>query len=181
MDHEQDRQKDDNGLYWKHSTDTVMQPLLDALNQAGYTSTLDEVAQIVGITEVNNCEIYNPDGLTGIRGLFPVTSLMSHKYAGLLYSLMLLSILAFYFSCVPNCRIIQHHEQPYKSYCMAAKRIMKGEELTITYTNLLMPTFMRRQKLKENWYFDCACQRCGDRSEFGTCVSAIRCGQCENR
>ena len=87
MDHEQDRQKDDNGLYWKHSTDTVMQPLLDALNQAGYTTTLDEVAQIVGITEVNNCEIYNPDGLTGIRGLFPVTSLMSHKYAGLSYSL----------------------------------------------------------------------------------------------
>ena len=91
------------------------------------------------------------------------------------------AILAFYFSCVPNCRIIQHHETPYKSYCMAAKRIMKGEELTITYTNLLMPTFMRRQKLKENWYFDCACQRCGDRSEFGTCVSAIRCGRCENR
>ena len=42
---------------------------------------------------------------------------------------------------------------------MAAKRIVQGEELTITYTNLLMPTFMRRQKLKENWYFDCACIR----------------------
>ena len=64
-----------------------------------------------------------------------------------------------FFSCVPNCRIIQHHEKPYQSYCMAAKRIVQGEELTITYTNLLMPTFMRRQKLKENWYFDCACIR----------------------
>ena len=100
MDHEQDRQKDDHGLYWKHSTDTVMQPLLDALNQAGYATTLDEVAQIVGITEVNNCEIYNPDGLTGIRGLFPVTSLMSHKCAGLLFLsycfLYLLSILVVY-------------------------------------------------------------------------------------
>ena len=57
-----------------------MQPLLEALNQTGFETTFEEVAHIVGITEVNNCEIYNSDGLTGIRGLFPVTSLMSHKY-----------------------------------------------------------------------------------------------------
>ena len=42
-------------------------------------TNFDEVAQIIGIAEVNNCEIYNPDGLTGIRGLFPITSLMSHR------------------------------------------------------------------------------------------------------
>ena len=57
-----------------------MQPLLEALNQTGFETTFEEVAHIVGITEVNNCEIYNSDGLTGIRGLFTVTSLMSHKY-----------------------------------------------------------------------------------------------------
>ena len=56
-----------------------MQPLLEALNQTGFETTFEEVAQTVGITEVNNCEIYNSDGLTGLRGLFPVTSLMSHK------------------------------------------------------------------------------------------------------
>ena len=57
-----------------------MKPLLEAVQKSGFDTSLEEIAQIVGITEVNNCEIYNPDGLTGIRGLFPVTSLMSHKY-----------------------------------------------------------------------------------------------------
>ena len=52
---------------------------MDAFNAANLKTDFDEVAKIVGITEVNNCEIYNPDGLTGIRGVFPVTSLMSHK------------------------------------------------------------------------------------------------------
>ena len=63
------------------------------------------------------------------------------------------------FSCEPNCRSIQHSSWPYKSYCMALRPIQKGEELTISYVNTLMPTFMRRQKLAENWYFDCICQR----------------------
>ena len=35
---------------------------------------------MVGIVEINNYEIYNEDGITGFRGLFPLTSLMSHKY-----------------------------------------------------------------------------------------------------
>ena len=43
-------------------------------------TSFEEVAKIVGITEVNNCEIFNQDGLSGIRGLFPITSLMSHRY-----------------------------------------------------------------------------------------------------
>ena len=43
-------------------------------------TSFEEVARIVGITEVNNCEIFNQDGLSGIRGLFPITSLMSHRY-----------------------------------------------------------------------------------------------------
>lgn len=29
--------------------------------------------------EINNYEIYNEDGVTGTRGLFSITSLMSHK------------------------------------------------------------------------------------------------------
>ena len=72
-------QRELNFLFLFCSKETVMQPLLEALNQTGFETTFEEVAQTVGITEVNNCEIYNSDGLTGLRGLFPVTSLMSHK------------------------------------------------------------------------------------------------------
>ena len=63
-----------------YSSQTVIEPLMQALNKAGFTTSFDEVARVVGITEVNNCEIINLDGLTGVRGLFPITSLMSHKY-----------------------------------------------------------------------------------------------------
>merc|ERR1711971_907298 len=71
MDHEQDRKNDENGEYWEHSCETVINPLLYAFNEVNLEQTsFEEVAKIVGITEVNNCEIFNQDGLSGIRGLF---------------------------------------------------------------------------------------------------------------
>merc|ERR1719483_107549 len=141
MDHEQDRKNDENGEYWDHSCETVINPLLYAFNEVSLEQTsFDEVAKIVGITEVNNCEIFNQDGLSGIRGLFPITSLMSH-------------------SCVPNCRVVQLQAKPNQSYCLALNPIKSGEELRISYVNLLMPTYMRRRHLAENWYFDCICER----------------------
>ena len=65
----------------------------------------------------------------------------------------------FYFSCVPNCRVVQLQSKPNQSYCLALNPIKSGEELRISYVNLLMPTYMRRRHLAENWYFDCICER----------------------
>ena len=48
---------------------------------------------------------------------------------------------------------------PFRGIGKASRNIQKGEEITITYMNLLMPTFMRRKKIRENWYFDCFCIR----------------------
>ena len=62
-----------------YSCKTVVNPLVQAFKEANLETSFDEVAKVIGIAEVNNCEIYNPDGLTGIRGLFPITSLMSHR------------------------------------------------------------------------------------------------------
>merc|ERR1719483_367214 len=160
MDHEQDRKNDENGEYWDHSCETVINPLLYAFNEVNLEQTsFDEVAKIVGITEVNNCEIFNQDGLSGIRGLFPITSLMSH-------------------SCVPNCRVVQLQAKPNQSYCLALNPIKSGEELRISYVNLLMPTYMRRRHLAENWYFDCICERCQDVTEKGSYVGALKCSNC---
>ena len=36
----------------------------------------------------------------------------------------------------------------------------------------------RRKKLREKWFFDCACKRCNDPSEFGSHVSSLKCAQC---
>ena len=63
------------------------------------------------------------------------------------------------FSCVPNCRVVQLQAKPNQSYCLALNPIQSGEELRISYVNLLMPTYMRRRHLAENWYFDCICER----------------------
>ena len=63
------------------------------------------------------------------------------------------------FSCVPNCRVVQLQAKPNQSYCLALNPIKSGEELRISYVNLLMPTYMRRRHLAENWYFDCICER----------------------
>ena len=65
----------------------------------------------------------------------------------------------FFFSCVPNCRVVQLQAKPNQSYCLALNPIQSGEELRISYVNLLMPTYMRRRHLAENWYFDCICER----------------------
>ena len=71
------------------SCETVINPLLYAFNEVNLEQTsFEEVAKIVGITEVNNCEIFNQDGLSGIRGLFPITSLMSHRYLVVYYTLI---------------------------------------------------------------------------------------------
>ena len=67
-------------IYQFFSCDTVIQPLTDAFKECNFDTNFEEVSRVVGITEVNNCEIYNSDGITGIRGVFPITSLMSHKY-----------------------------------------------------------------------------------------------------
>ena len=58
--------------------------------------------------------------------------------------------------------------------------IEEGEEVTITYTNLLRDTNQRNQRLQRQWYFKCECPRCRDPSELGSFINAIRCPNCGN-
>ena len=54
-------------VFLHFSCETVINPLLYAFNEVNLEQTsFEEVAKIVGITEVNNCEIFNQDGLSGI-------------------------------------------------------------------------------------------------------------------
>ena len=62
-------------------------------------------------------------------------------------------------SCAPNCRMLIQKTYPFKAVCKANRKILQGQEFTITYMNLLMPTFVRRKGLRENWYFECVCER----------------------
>ncbi|QQP49631.1 Uncharacterized protein FKW44_010369, partial [Caligus rogercresseyi] len=63
-------------------------------------------------------------------------------------------------SCFPNARyqVLADHSMILR----ATQNVSKGDELTISYLPIYQPTFRRRMKLKNNWMFDCLCERCRD-------------------
>ncbi|XP_053315754.1 histone-lysine N-methyltransferase SMYD3 [Spea bombifrons] len=71
-------------------------------------------------------------------GLFPSMSLLNH-------------------SCDPNCVIA--FEGRYLNL-RTVREIPKGEELTISYIDVMMPTHQRQNQLKRQYCFTCNCHRC---------------------
>jgi hypothetical protein len=79
----------------------------------------------------------------------------------------------FEHSCRPNCAksftprgdLIIHVMEP----------VLKGQHLSICYTDSLWGTANRRHHLAETKFFWCRCNRCADATEFGTYFSAVRC------
>lgn len=76
-------------------------------------------------------------------------------------------------SCRANCA---------KSFSSAGELVVRtaapvkaGEPLTICYTDPMWGTAARRQHLFETKFFWCRCERCLDRTEFGTYFSALAC------
>ena len=61
---------------------------------------------------------------------------------------------------------------------IAAVDLDAGSPVTINYIHLHLPNSVRRPKISENWYFDCACARCSDVTELGTMVDAVACKDC---
>jgi SET domain-containing protein len=76
-------------------------------------------------------------------------------------------------SCRPNCAksfgpdggLVIHAVEP----------VLKGQHLSICYTDSLWGTANRRHHLAETKFFWCHCDRCADPTEFGTHFSAVRC------
>ena len=53
--------------------------------------------------------------------------------------------------------------------------VVKGEEITITYTSLLGSSEARRRDIQTNWFFDCHCQRCLSQDDFGSNTDSWKC------
>ena len=95
------------------------------------------------------------DGEVGeVRMLYPSLALFSH-------------------SCAPNTQTL--HQPQYGIAISSTKPIMRGEEITITYTNLLGSSVARRKDIQENWFFDCRCQRCLSQDDFGSNTHSWKC------
>ena len=62
-------------------------------------------------------------------------------------------------SCTPNCeRVVEGG----RLEVVTVREVVRGEELTISYTDLLLPTVRRRAILATSKHFHCECERCED-------------------
>ena len=105
--------------------------------------TDEEVIKVLGILSVNSfCVHDGEEEGTGLIGLYPWTSLMSH-------------------SCLPNIKIITKSDFSY--ICSALVNIGQGTEIVTSYHHFyyhLFGTNNRREHIRANWKFDCNCARC---------------------
>ena len=113
---------------------------------AACRASLDECARMLGRLQLNGFEMTasKPEGASGGHrpvgiGVFPSASWTNH-------------------SCAPNCR------QSFDSHgCIVvetARAVSKDEELTIPYVDTRLGRSERRERLRKNFAFDCACERC---------------------
>lgn len=93
-------------------------------------------------------------GDVGISGFYPIMSLINHK-------------------CSPNTR--HDIDRKFVGRLFAARPIKNGEQIFMTYSQLLWGTSSRRMHLMFSKHFRCMCDRCIDSTEYSTNLSAIRC------
>lgn len=101
-----------------------------------HNNTLGAPYPLAGIAKTNALPL-GPNALEG--GLFPEASRINH-------------------ACLPNC---QHtwNDNIGEETIHAARRISKGEEITINYLDI-GPFESRRRSLKKSFGFDCTCELC---------------------
>ena len=83
------------------------------------------------------------------------------------------SLALFSHSCAPNTQTL--HQPHYGIAISSTKAITRGEEITITYTDLLGSSVARKKDIQENWFFQCQCQRCLSPDDFGSNTDSWKC------
>lgn len=78
----------------------------------------------------------------------------------------------FNHSCVPNCVAIFSGT---KLLIHATEEIKKGDEFTISYTELLCPSYQRKEDLKNRYMFECSCSKCLSPLEEDGLMLSLRC------
>ena len=104
---------------------------------------MERVCRVLDTGAFETATVVDNSMSISLRALYPVGALQNH-------------------CCVPNTSHHFNHEQ--LLFTRAAVPVKKGEELTMTYTDLMWDTSLRRQYLKMSKHFDCTCNRCLDPS-----------------
>lgn len=95
---------------------------------------------------------------------FPVNLIVG---VGIYHSVSLLN-----HSCQPNCVAVFNGT---KLMIRVTENIQPGQELTISYTELLAPSFKRKEELRKQYFFDCCCIRCSSAKEEDGLLLSMKC------
>lgn len=114
--------------------------------------TEDQIMRFVGIAQINGHEV--PTTLPACVSVYAKASLVEHN-------------------CRPN--LSKSFTEKGEIVLWARFPIPKGTHLSICYTDALWGTEARKHHLKQTKFFDCNCERCRDKTEFGTNFSAVKC------
>jgi len=161
IDHNQERHSNNPAM--QESVDRMATLVGNCLPQVG----VEEASRIIGVL-FTNCFEFKLAHIEA-RALYPLVSMVNH-------------------SCIPNIRhanLLRQVSGPGKEEgemvvmtLEAARTIMPGTELTITYSDYMMSHLQRKRFLSEQWHFNCQCPRCTDPTEFGTMTSGLPCNAC---
>ncbi|KAF4527600.1 hypothetical protein B566_EDAN015154 [Ephemera danica] len=116
----------------------------------GVEAEESEMLRLLAVLEVNAYEVRMP--ATNVQAVYPIASLPEH-------------------SCIPNT--FRTFERDLSVCVRAAMPIPRGHHITVTYTDTLWGTLDRRANLYFSKHFLCACERCADPYELGTCLAAL--------
>ncbi|XP_076664706.1 SET domain-containing protein SmydA-8 isoform X2 [Andrena cerasifolii] len=114
----------------------------------------EEITKIVGILQVNGHEVPLAD--PPYIAVYELASFLEH-------------------ACNANCSKSFTNEGGIIFH--AATPIVKGQHISICYTDALWSTANRRYYLSETKFFDCVCDRCKDPTEFGVMYNSIKCNE----
>lgn len=117
----------------------------------------DMMMRMCAILDTNSFEIRPPGLGTKVRAIFPETAMLAHD-------------------CTPNTRHV--FDANMNITVLATVDIPQGQLITVTYTQTLKSTIVRRHHLLDAKCFHCMCARCKDPTELGTYCGSMYCSKC---
>lgn len=154
---------DDQHLYMSlsaHENPARDALLKDKLLQQGFgKGELEHMAKVAGIMLTNAFNVDVQDGQGSChRALFPNVARINH-------------------SCAPNAHVCYYpssnHSSRGRMVIHALRDLQAGEEVVISYFNILLPRSERQQKTQK-WGFACACQVCDEDSPHHQRLEVLR-------
>jgi len=152
MDHNEERRSAQPEI-WQFEEEFMVKFIRQTCNLSQFSS--EEIHGCNGRILMNATSLeFTDDSYGRGAGLFPIYSMMNT-------------------SCRNNTKsyVLPDHSVE----ILAKTKIRAGEEITNQYHKPDTATFLRRQTMREKWFFDCACLRCKDPTELGTHFGSILC------